>query len=76
MGRDPLVLQIADWKLQIDVSDGDVRVCIITDDDPASYRYVRLSIQQGHELREYLDKTLSGPVYVTALRKALEDATR
>ena len=55
---DPLVLQIADWKLQVDVGPGDVRVCIITDDKPASYRYVRMSIRQGHELREYLDKVL------------------
>lgn len=58
MGTEPLVLHIGDWKLQVDVSDADTRICIITDDAPNSYRWVRMSPRQAVELRDYLNATV------------------
>jgi hypothetical protein len=58
MGPEPLVIQIVDWKLQIDISDADTRVCIITNDKPHSYRYVRLTPKQAEQLRDYLHDNL------------------
>lgn len=53
-----LVLPVCDWKLQVDITEGDVRVCIITDDKPTSYRYIRISLSQAEELRDFLNRKL------------------
>lgn len=55
MGRDPLVLTVSGWRLEVDMKDRGLQICIVTDDDPPRTHFVRLTQTQSGVMRDYLD---------------------